>query len=127
VAAAPADAAPIAASPAEAKPGEEALEVEERERNPRSRTVKLKLTVSPAARGGVFWGRKRLAEVQPGQMTVELERPRGSGPLDLVVRADGFLPHHLRMFTDRDDRLSLRLIRPEEAQGLLGYKRPAEP
>jgi hypothetical protein len=60
-------------------------------------------------------------------MAVEIERPRDSGPLDVLVRADTFLPHHIRLFTDRDDRLSVRLIRPEEARGLLGYRRPATP
>jgi hypothetical protein len=121
---APPDAARIAAAPAptEQAQGEEPLEVEERERNPRSQTVKLKLGISPAVRATVHWGRKRLAETKPGEMTVELERPRGSGPLDLVIRADGFLPHHLRLFTDRDDRLSVRLVRPDESHTLLGYK-----
>jgi hypothetical protein len=117
----------VAPAPTEQAQGEEPLEVEERERNPRSQTVKLKLGISPAVRATVHWGRKRLAETKPGDMTVELERPRGSGPLDLVVRADGFLPHHLRLFTDRDDRLSLRLVRPEESHALLGYKGPRSP
>jgi hypothetical protein len=91
--------------------------------DPRSATVKLKLVVMPAAQGTVSWGRKRLAELKPGQMSVELERPRSSGPLDLVIRAEGFLPHHVRMFSDRDDKLVVRLYRPDEAQGLLGYRR----
>jgi hypothetical protein len=115
------------AAPTESAEGDEPLQTEERERNPRSETVKLKLVISPAVRATVHWGRKRLAETRPGEMTVDLERPRGSGPIDLVVRADGYLPHHVRLFTDRNDRLSVRLTRPEEARGLLGYKPPATP
>ena len=93
------------------------------DRDPRSATVKLKLVVTPAAQGTVSWGRKRLADLRPGQMSMEVERPRSSGPLDLSIRADGFLPHHVRLFSDRDDKLVVRLYRPEEAQGLLGYRR----
>jgi hypothetical protein len=118
-------ATPTPAAPTESPEGDEPLQTEERERNPRSETVKLKLAISPSVRATVQWGRKRLAETRPGEMTVDLERPRGSGPLDLVIRADGYLPHHVRLFTDRNDRLSVRLSRPEEARSLLGYKPPA--
>jgi hypothetical protein len=123
-AAAPRSAAPEAAPPDEGAPadGEDlAPAAEEKDPDPRSPTVKLKLIFTPPARGTVVWGRKKLAELQPGQMTVEIERPRNSGPLDLLVRADGFLPHHVRLFTDRDDHLSVRLFRPGDARGLLGY------
>jgi hypothetical protein len=109
--------------PAAAPPADEPdLRVEAPEPNPRSKTVKLKLAITPAAVGVVMWGRKKLADIKPGRMTVEIERPRDSGPLDVLVRAEAFLPHHVRLFTDRDDRLSVRLVRPEEARGLLGYR-----
>jgi hypothetical protein len=87
--------------------------------------VKVKLIVTPAAKGTVHWGRKKLADLKPGAMTLEAERPRNSGPLDLLIRADGFLPHHVRLFTDRDDKLSVHLVRPDQASGLLGYRRSA--
>jgi hypothetical protein len=112
---------PFAEPPAD----EPDLRVEAPEANPRSKTVKLRLAISPPAAGAVMWGRKKLADIKPGRMTVEIERPRDSGPLDVLVRADGFLPHHVRLFTDRDDRLSVRLVRPEEARGMLGYRPPA--
>jgi hypothetical protein len=111
--------------PAAAPPADEPdLRVEPPEPNPRSKTVKLKLAITPAAVGVVMWGRKKLADIKPGRMTVEIERPRDSGPLDVLVRAETFLPHHVRLFTDRDDRLSVRLVRPDEARGLLGYRAP---
>jgi hypothetical protein len=111
---------PPAADPPADEPD---LHAEAREADPRSRTVKLKLLITPPATGAVLWGRKKLAALEPGQMAVEIERPRDTGPLDVLVRADGFLPHHVRLFTDRDDRLSVRLYRPDEARGLLGYRR----
>jgi hypothetical protein len=85
--------------------------------------VKVKLVITPGAKGTVHWGRKKLADLQPGKMTMEAERRRNSGPLDLLIRADGFLPHHVRVFTDRDDKLSVRLVRAEDAPSLLGYRR----
>ena len=122
---------PAAPLPAAAGLGETSddqdLRAEERDSNPRSETVKLKMVVTPAARGTVHWGRKKLADLQPGRMSVETERPRDTGPLDVIIRADGFLPHHVRLFTDRDDKLSIHLVRPDQAPSLLGYRRTATP
>ncbi len=98
------------------------LRVEQSEDAAPSESAKLKLAVSPPARGIVRWGRKKLGAFKPGHMVVEIERPRGSGPLEVTIRAEGFLPHHVRLFTDRDDKLYVRLYRPGEAPGLLGYR-----
>ena len=78
--------------------------------------VTIKLLADAGKKAHVFWGRKDL-----GLAPLELQRPRGSGPLDLVVNAPGFLPLHTRVFTDRDDILSLRLYDADSARGLLGY------
>jgi hypothetical protein len=78
--------------------------------------VTIKLLAEAAKKAHVFWGRKDL-----GLAPLEIQRPRGSGPLDLVVSAPGFLPLHTRVFTDRDDVLSLRLYDADGARGLLGY------
>ena len=64
----------------------------------------------------MYWGRKEL-----GVAPLEIVRPRGSGPLDLTVLAPECLPLHTRVFTDRDDTLSLRLYTEREASGLPGY------
>ncbi len=110
-AAPPPDAAP--AAPA-------ALQEEAREANPRSEKVKLRLWVTPVT-AEVVWGARRLGTA--GRVPLEIERPRGSGPLDLVVKAPGYLPFHTRLFTDRDDTLTVRLIAPAAAPSLLGWKR----
>jgi hypothetical protein len=78
--------------------------------------VTIKLLADAAKKAHVFWGRKDL-----GVAPLEIQRPRGSGPLDLVVSAPGFLPLHTRVFTDRDEVLSLRLYDADGARGLLGY------
>ena len=97
--------------------GEEVLVGEARERDPRSDTVKIKVLGAEKRQAHVFWGRKDF-----GVAPLEIERPRNSGPLDLVVIAPGDLPYHARAFTDRDDLISVRLYSAAEAPQLLGYR-----
>ena len=78
--------------------------------------VTLKLLADANRKAHVFWGRKDL-----GLAPLEIRRPRGSGPLDLLVVAPGFLPLHTRVFTDHDETLSVRLYDEEAAGGLLGH------
>jgi hypothetical protein len=119
--------APPAEAPSEmAKVADDDLKTEEREANPYSESVTLKLIVSPPVKAIVTWGAKTVAKLAPGAMDAEIQRPRGSGPLDLDVRADGYLPYHTRLYADRSDKVSLRLCRNEDAPGLFGYKRGTE-
>jgi hypothetical protein len=101
---------------------EEPLVGEAPESNPTSETVTIKLVADPARKARVFWGRKDL-----GLAPLELSRPRGSGPLDLIVVAPGALTLHTRVFTDRDDKLALRLYSEAEAPAMLGYREAEDP
>jgi hypothetical protein len=114
------------AQAADAGPAPVPLQAEAREADPRSQKVTLKLWVTPVT-AEVFWGAKRLGTA--GREPLQIERPRGSGPLDVVVRASGYLPFHTRLYTDRDDALTVRLTTPAAAPSLLGWKRtaPAKP
>lgn len=120
----------VAASPSGARGGapgaadDEPLEAEERERTPPAETVKLRLSIAPAVEADVFHGREHLGRTRPGAMNVDIVRRRDSGPLDVSIRAKGFLVHRVRLFTDRNDRLFIRLLRPEETVGMLGYRPP---
>jgi hypothetical protein len=67
-----------------------------------------------------------MARMEPGKMDAEIARPRGSGPLDLEIRAEGYMPYHTRLYADRNDKLGVRLYRPEEAPSLFGYRRSVE-
>ena len=78
--------------------------------------VTLKLLADANRKAHVFWGRKDL-----GVAPLEIRRPRGSGPLDLLFVAPGFLPLHTRAFTDHDETLSVRLYDEEAASSLLGH------
>ena len=89
--------------------------------------IKIFVRVTPSpAHGGpdkaqVFWGKKKL-----GDTPVTLERPRDSGPVDLVVRADGFFPVHTRAYTVKNDVLYVKMTKLEERMKLFGAKQEAE-
>ena len=63
-------------------------------------------------------GRKKL-----GDTPVTLERPRDSGPVDLVVRAEGYFPVHTRAYTFHNDVLYVKLTKLEDRLTLFGAKR----
>jgi hypothetical protein len=121
VAPAPPPVVPPAAAATVAPPEEDLVE-EAPETNPTSEKVTIKLVAEPSRKARVFWGRKDL-----GLAPLEIERPRGTGPLDLLVVAPGALPLHTRVYTDRDDKLALRLYGESEGPSLLGYHAPVEP
>jgi hypothetical protein len=107
---------PLAESAAASDFGTTLLQ-DERDNNPRSETVTIKILAEPRRQAHVFWGRKDL-----GLAPLEVQRPRNSGPLELLVLAPNCLPLHTRVFTDRDDKLWLRLYSKEEAPQVLGYR-----
>ena len=98
--------------------------MEPREVNPRSENVRLKLWVLPVT-AEVVWGAKRLGTA--GRDPLEIERPRNSGPLDLVVRAPGYLPYNTRLLTDRDDSVTVRLIPPRRPAASSAGSAPQRP
>lgn len=65
----------------------------------------------------VFWGKKKL-----GEPPVTLERPRDSGPVDLVVRSEGYFPVHTRAYTFRNDVLYVKLTKLDDRMTLFGAK-----
>jgi hypothetical protein len=87
-------------------------------------TVRISVRTSPARKTKVYWGRKLL-----GMTPLQFERPRASGPLDLVLRADGYFPVHVRAYTDWNDGLTVELTKLSDRMKLYGAKRelPADP
>ncbi len=73
----------------------------------------------------VFWGRKILGQIKPGKPLV-IERPRDSGPLDVIIRAKGYLAVQTRAHTFSDTRLAVKLTPIDNKSELLGYKAPIE-
>ena len=89
---------------------------------PKPRPAKIKITVrSNPPKAYVRWGKKVL-----GQTPVILERPRESGPVDLVVFAEGFFPVHTRAYTFRNDAFTVKLTKLEDRMTLFGAKKELE-
>jgi hypothetical protein len=87
------------------------------------RPAKIKLTIkSVPPKSWVFWGKEKL-----GQTPVQLERPRDSGPVDIVVKNDGFLTLHTRLYTVRNETLVVRLVKVADRMTVLGAKAELPP
>lgn len=112
--------APAVVKDFEAKKAEEkAAEEKAAEAPPEKKTVTLTFVTRPRAKARVFHGKKLL-----GTTPFSVEWPRNSGPVDVVVRAYGYLTVNTRAYTFRDDKVDIALTRPADASKLLGYKAP---
>ena len=89
---------------------------------PPSDKVRITFTVwPPSLKALVFWGRRRLGMIEPHKPLI-VERPRDSGPLDVIVRAQGFLPVQTRAYTFADSKVSVKMTPPDQKKTLLGYR-----
>lgn len=89
---------------------------------PQPKTVTLRIDTRPRVRAGVYWGKEKL-----GVTPLTLRRARNSGPLDVKVAASGYITVNTRLYTFRDDDLTVTLTKSEEANKLYGYKKPLPP
>lgn len=83
-------------------------------------------TVPMRQRSFVSWGSKRLGFIDKGRPLV-IVRPRDSGPLDVVVRSEGFIPVHTRANTFDDSVIDVKLTPLEKKETIYGYKQPLAP
>ena len=94
---------------------------------PPSDTVKIiVLTVPTKAKAFVFWGKKRLGMIAPHQPLV-IQRPRDSGPLDVVIRADGYVTVQTRAYTFADAKVTVKLTPIDQKKTILGYREEVPP
>ena len=85
-------------------------------------TVKITLITVPAQkRVLVFWGKKRLGLIAPHQPLI-VQRPRDSGPLDLIFQCEGFVPVQTRAYTFGDSKVAVKLTPLDQKNTLLGYR-----
>jgi hypothetical protein len=89
-------------------------------------TVHIYIQTVPPRKASVKWGQKNLGVI-PAPRPLVVERTRDSGPLDVVIRANGFLPVHTRAYTFSDSRISVKLTPPTEKNTLFGYRQEAPP
>jgi hypothetical protein len=92
-----------------------------------SPTVRIIITVLPSTKKAMFfWGKKRLGVIAQHAPLI-VQRPRDSGPLDLVVKSDGCLPVQTRAYTFGDSKFAVKLTPVEEKNTLLGYREELPP
>jgi hypothetical protein len=94
---------------------------------PPSPNVKIVFTIIPSAKKAmVFWGKKRLGIIAPHAPLI-VTRPRDSGPLDVIVKSDGYVTVQTRAYTFGDSKVSVKLTKLEEKNTLLGYREELPP
>ena len=89
---------------------------------PLSSNVKVVFQTIPPEKARVMWGKKPIGLIKGKNKPLIIERPRDSGPIDVVVRADGYLPVHSRAYTFTDFKLYVKLTKLEEKKSLFGYR-----
>lgn len=96
---------------------------------PLSPTVRILFQTVPAEKAEVRTGRKVLGLIKGRGKPLILERPRDSGPLDVTVRAEGYLPVHTRAYTFTDSKVFVKITKEEDKHTLFGYRAelPPEP
>jgi hypothetical protein len=93
---------------------------------PLSATVRVKFGTYPPRRASVTWGGKRLGFADRGKPLI-VERPRDSGPLDVVIRAPGYLPVYTRAYTFNDSTVEVRITPVDKKDTIYGYREPLPP
>ena len=69
----------------------------------------------------VNWGKKKLGVIAPHAPLI-VQRPRDSGPLDVVVRAEGCVPVQTRAYTFEDSKVAVKVTPNDQKNTLLGYR-----
>jgi hypothetical protein len=89
---------------------------------PPSANVRIVFTVLPSTKKAtVMWGKKRLGIIEKGKPLI-VPRPRDSGPLDVIVRAEGCLPVQTRAYTFADSKVAVKVTPLDQKNTLLGYR-----
>ncbi len=90
-------------------------------------TVKIVFTINPSNKKAfVFWGKRRLGIIAPHAPLV-VQRPRDSGPLDVVVKSEGYIPVQTRAYTFADTKVAVKLTALDQKNTLLGYREELPP
>lgn len=93
---------------------------------PLSPNVKVTFRTFPGRRASVVWGGKRLGFIDRNKPLV-VERPRDSGPLDVVIRSPGFVAVHVRAYTFDDNTVDVKITPNDKKDTIYGFKAPLPP
>jgi len=80
--------------------------------------VRITVQAEPRVRAEVWWGR-----ILIGTTPLVFERPYDSGPMDLVLRASGYLTVRTRAHPFSNDRLFVRMTRVADRHTVFGFRR----
>jgi len=87
-----------------------------------SPNVRIVFTVIPSTKKAtVTWGKKKLGIIAPHAPLI-VQRPRDSGPLDVIVKSDGCVSVQTRAYTFEDSKVSVKLTPNDQKNTLLGYR-----
>jgi hypothetical protein len=104
---------------------EVAQETPKAEPAPMPASAQIVFNTVPATDALVSWGKKKLGRIAPRQ-PLTVTRPRDSGPLDVIVTAEGFFPVHTRAHTFSDNKVTVKLTPLDQQATLLGYRVPLD-
>jgi hypothetical protein len=89
-------------------------------------TVRIVFKVVPPNIATVTWGNKRLGIIKP-KAPVIIERPRDSGPMDVVFKSVGYVTVHTRVYTFTNSTLAVRLTPLDKKNTIYGFREEAPP
>jgi hypothetical protein len=87
-----------------------------------SSKVRIVFQTIPPEKATVMWGKKSIGLIKGKNKPLIIERPRDSGPMDVVIKTQGYLPVHTRAYTFTDSKLYVKLTLLEEKKNLFGYR-----
>jgi hypothetical protein len=91
-----------------------------------SPTVRIVFKVVPPNIATVTWGNKRLGIIKP-KAPVIIERPRDSGPMDVVFKSNGYVTVHTRVYTFTNSTLAVKLTPLDKKNTIYGFREEAPP
>ena len=84
--------------------------------------VEITLKTEPRVRARVYHG-KELIGVTP----MTLKWAKDTGPIDVVLKASGYLKVNSRFYTYRNDRVTVKMFKEDQSHLLFGYKKKIKP
>ena len=84
-------------------------------------SVELTIKTQPRMKAKVYHGKEYL-----GRTPMSLKWAKDTGPIDIVVRAGGYITVNSRLYTHRNDSVTVNMFKKDEAHLVFGYKKKIE-
>ena len=83
-----------------------------------SPSIQITLKTKPRVRAVVYHGKEEL-----GVTPLQLTWAKDTGPIDIKLKASGYLTVNSRLYTHRNDHVTVNMFKTDEAHLLFGYKK----